>query len=61
MPSEVTTAVVPDWTVPPLTRHSPWSMPDAASVPVSASESDGVCHAVGAAALVFTGLTVSAL
>ena len=51
----------PVWAVPPLTRHSPWSTPDAASVPVSGSESDGVCQAVGAAALVLTGLTVSAL
>ena len=30
-------------------------------MPISGSESDGVCQVVGAAALVLTGLTVSAL
>ena len=51
----------PTWIVPPSTRHSPWSTPDAASVPVSGERERGVCQAVGAAALVLTGSTVSTL
>ena len=59
MPSVETAVGEPLWTVPLFTRHSAWSTPEAASVPVSASASVAVCHVTGAAALVLAGATVS--
>ena len=56
----VVSATGPGCAVPPSTRHSPWSKPESASVPVSASEMP-CCQAVGAAGLVFAGRTVSIL
>ena len=55
MPSVETAVGEPLWTVPLFTRHSAWSTPEAASVPVSASASVAVCQVVGAAALVLAG------
>src|SRR3954452_1044583 len=61
MPSSDTRTGPEVWMSPKSTRHSPWSKPDSASVPVSASETAAVCHAVGAEGVVFVGSAVSAL